>query len=173
MSEPLSELHRWARKYVKAGWWIFPLPPGCKKPRDAEHTFLHASNDLAQIDKWWAENPEYNIGLDCGRSNIVAVDVDTKDGKVGNESFYTLINGDLDAVGTVIARTWSGGWHYFYEGDFPRTINAFKGEGLLDIDLCGSGGYVVLAPSVVTEDGKTGAYSWVHEEGDRPPFLPF
>jgi hypothetical protein len=168
----MTALHTYARKYVKAGWYIFPLKPFGKEPltKSGHHD---ASNDLVQIDKWWREHPDANIGLDCGRSNIVVVDVDTKNGKVGDKSFYTIIDGDLDAIGTPLARTWSGGWHYFYQGDFPRTINAFKGDGLPDIDLCGKGGYVVLAPSVVKEGGKSGTYRWEHEEGDRPPFLPF
>lgn len=171
----MTALHAKARSYVKAGWWIFPCHPLSKRPA-TENGFHDASNDLAQIDKWWTENPEYNIGLDCGRSAIVVVDVDVKDGKQGAESFVALIDENFDVLATPTALTRSGGRHYFYAGNLDRKINAFKNVGLPDIDLCGAKGYVLLAPSVVREDGKTGTYRWTHETEkpprERPDFLP-
>jgi len=171
----MNELHIYARRYVKLGWYIFPIKPGTKKEHYLTNGFNGSSNDPKQIDDWWTRWPDANIGLDCGRSGIVVVDVDTKDGKNGGESLVEIIQGDFEPLETPVAITWSNGRHYFYTGEFPRTIDAFKGRNLHDIDLCGGGGYVVLAPSVVTENGKTGTYRWAHEEQgeDRPPFLPF
>jgi hypothetical protein len=168
----MSGLAAEARRLTKAGIWIFPCKPGTKIPA-TKNGHKDSSNDPAQADKWWKENPEYNIGVDCGRSNIVVVDIDTKDGKQGDKSFDILAEGHPEVRETPTAITWSGGRHLWYQGDFPRTINAFKGEGLPDIDLCGRGGYVIAAPSVIREGGKLGTYRWTHEEGKRPPFLPF
>lgn len=164
----MSELQRWARKYAKLGWYIFPLRPLGREPM-TPHGYKDASNDRAQIDRWWGETPDANIGLACGRSNIVVLDVDTKNGKTGGESLVAIIGTDESFLWTPTAVTWSGGRHYFYEGQHERRI----GKLGKDLDICGGEGYVVLAPSVVHEDGRRGAYFWTHEEGERPAFMPY
>lgn len=164
----MSELHTWARRYAKLGWYIFPLRPLGREPL-TPNGFHDASNDLAQIDRWWAETPDANIGVYCGKSGIVVLDVDTKDGKTGGASLIAIIGTDDSLLGTPTAVTWSGGRHYFYAGAHERRI----GKLGKDLDICGGEGYVVLAPSVVHQDGKKGAYAWTHRDGERPPFLPY
>ena len=59
------------------GWRIFPLMPKTKKPRSGSRGVYDASNDPEQIRRWWAENPNYNIGLACGKaSGVIVLDGD-------------------------------------------------------------------------------------------------
>ena len=64
----------------------------------------------AQIEAWWAEHPDANIGVLC--DDMIVVDVDVKRGKQGVESFKKLgLPND-----TLIVKTPSGGLHFYYRG---------------------------------------------------------
>ena len=85
-----------ALAYVARGWFVFPLKPGTKNPL-TKHGFKDASNDPKQIRDWWAKTPQANIGLDCGRSNVLVIDVD------GDEGLETL--GDLEIARGLVYHT--------------------------------------------------------------------
>ena len=59
---PISELHEMARGYARDGIKIFPCIPDGKAPAIAGG-FTKATCNLAQIDKWWGENENFNIAL--------------------------------------------------------------------------------------------------------------
>ncbi len=71
-----SELHQAALDYAAKGWPVFPCLPGTKKPATA-NGFKDASVDPAQIDAWWAENPDYNVALEAERAGLAIIDADT------------------------------------------------------------------------------------------------
>src|ERR1700733_14287500 len=76
------------------GWHVFPLRPGTKRPARPDHDEQHcdgtdprccdghtggehrATPDPARIRRGWADEP-YNIGIACGPSRLVVVDLDT------------------------------------------------------------------------------------------------
>jgi putative DNA primase/helicase len=137
---------------------VFPLQPNGKIPA-TPNGFKDATTDELTVCAWWKDTPAANIGLPTGqRSGFFVLDVDPKNG--GLESLAKLPELPL----TRIARTPSGGFHYFFTWQTPLGNSAGKlGPGL---DTRGEGGYVVVAPSVV--DGKR--YEWVNE--DDPAELP-
>jgi AAA domain/Bifunctional DNA primase/polymerase, N-terminal len=98
-----------------------------------------ASSDPAQIRKWWAANPDYNIG--CCTTGLVVFDCDVKDGKHGIMS----ANGIGLKKTTLIVRTASGGLHYYYDtgANYANAVEILGPTSGLDIRAYN--GYV-LAP---------------------------
>ena len=68
-----------ALQYAACGFAVFPLRPGSKLPRSGSHGFYDATTEPAQIEAWWTENPDYNIGFPVG-DGIIAIDLDTNHG---------------------------------------------------------------------------------------------
>ena len=143
--------------YARRGWYVFPLLPGTKEPRRGSRGLLEATLDLATIGGWWRENPEYNIGLACGPSGIVALDVDPKNG--GNLGLVKSLYGEM-ATETVTNLTPSGGMHYLYAAGEVEIRNS-AGKLAPGLDIRGVGGYIVVPPSIVNGT----AYAWEVECG--------
>jgi len=158
-----------ALAYAKRGWYVFPLTPGKKSPPLVPHGCNDATTSEAQIREWWAQWPDANIGVNCGMSGLVVLDVDTKNGKVGGNSLIDLIGENFSLLDTVHAHTWSGGSHYFYKGECKSSASKLA----KDLDIKGEGGYVVLSPSEIHEDGLMGRYRWEKNEGEKFPIAPF
>jgi len=110
--------------------------------------------DLGQIDAWWTANASYNIGFLPGGAGLIVIDIDVKGGAVGMQTAREL--GLLD-VATLKARTPSGGLHLFFAK--PAALGHVGNSHALGagIDVRADGGYVLLAPSVLT-GGRT--YVW-------------
>ena len=95
-----KNLREAALEYAEQGKHVFPCYPATKIPM-TENGFKDATTDPVQIKKWWAENPEANIGLRTGSTgekpnpdDIWVLDLDPRD-KQGNltgvkESVKTL-----------------------------------------------------------------------------------
>jgi hypothetical protein len=77
--EPKLSMLSYAKACVARGWKIFPLQPRQKNPA-TPHGFKDATNDLEQINRWWTENTNYNIGVACGESNLTVLDFDSDTG---------------------------------------------------------------------------------------------
>lgn len=143
-------LHEHALACVDQGWAVFPLVPNTKRPL-TDNGFKDASKDIAQIQKWWTEHPNANVGLATGKmSGIVAVDVDVKEGAKGRESISQL----KGLPPTLTVSTPSGGWHLYYTCP-PEGLRSRVGV-LPGIDVRGDGGYVVASGSLI--DGKPYEY---------------
>jgi hypothetical protein len=169
----------WALFYASMNLYVFPLAPQSKKPISRSYGLLDSTTDPDQITKWWRENPRYNIGMNCGMSNKVVLDIDVKNGKNGMLSAYELFGENLHFFETKSSRTPTGGFHFFYE---YAGIDVCNSVGVLGVglDIRATGGYVVLPPSFVDdpEENVKGSYSWVLvEDGDLHgktlPCLPF
>jgi hypothetical protein len=125
-----------------------------------------ATNDEAELTKWWGMWSNANIGIATGhRSGIVVLDVDEKSGGVAtlkalNEAYGTQMAG-------VIAKTGGGGFHVYFKhpgGYWPNTQGSPTmpspiGQGL---DFRGDGGYVA-APGSEHLSGQL--YRWVKDCG--------
>ena len=149
-----------ALTYAARGWAVFPLVAGTKQPLTA-HGFKDASIDSEQIRRCWTRNPSANIGVATGAvSGITVLDVDIKPwkGKHGNDTLLALIRDHGALPDTPWQRTWSGGLQYFF-AHAPGVRNSASRVGQ-DLDIRGDGGYVVVPPSVVTEDDRSGTYEW-------------
>lgn len=118
--------------------------------------------DLDQIVRWWRVWPTANIGIDCGKSNLLVFDADT---------YKDVYDGSTDVIGeydeeTVTVLTGGGGTHLFYNREGKPYGNSTRGLPP-GIDIRGQGGYVVVAPSL-HESGKRYQYENDYEPHVRP-----
>ena len=133
----------YALEYAKRGWYIFPLRPKDKRPL-TQHGVKDSSNDIEQVKRWWTQWPNANIGLDCGASGIIAVDVDAKSGGVQS---WSMLKQDYNLPDTLTSRTGGGGFHLLYT-DPKRQYRNSTSKIAQGIDTRGQNGYIVLPPSV-------------------------
>lgn len=153
-----SELHQAALDWSEAGFYVFPIKPGHKAPAFVQDWENTASRDPAQIDVWWQQWPEANVGCALGRSGHCVIDVDPPRGV---ESLKALE--PLPATFTTI--TPRGGFHYWFKGTVPSTV-AKLGP---NIDTRSRGGYVLVPPSIIYPDvydnnPNGGPYVYENEE---------
>lgn len=109
-----------------------------------------ASTDLTVLRDWFADD-RYNIGIVCGPSGVVVIDVDPRNG--GDEALADLIAelGPLPA--TVTADSGGGGTHYVFRrpsGDLESKL----GPG---VDLLRDSRQFLVEPSLHPSGG---AYRW-------------
>jgi hypothetical protein len=141
------------------GWHVFPVHHGGKQPEVTKWE-QRATCDPERIRRWWGTRTS-NIGLACGPSNLVVVDLDRPKGGQqrfnADGSIYTGAVGYdqlADAVGngesgfgqTFTVATPSGGFHLYFA--HPETGPQFRNTAgkLADlVDTRSHGGYV-LAP---------------------------
>ncbi len=136
-----------ALRYVARGWFIFPIKPGKKKPplvkwRD------ESSKDPDQIEKWWTETPDANIGLDCWKSGIVIIDIDDKDERDGSYNWAELTSKLEINIATPTVITGTGGQHLYFRAPKDRKIKTGSDVLASGIDVRAWGGYALLPPSI-------------------------
>ncbi len=165
--------------YAARGWHVFPCRESDGKPytdRDGKertprakqpytpHGLDDATTDPAQIRQWWGRWPGAAIGLNCGRSGLLAIDLDTKHGHNGPATWAAL---GLSEAGALLSQTPSGGRHVVYTANGAQLGNTAGrlGDG---IDTRGNGGYIILPPSTTTD----GAYIALNDWGAAPAPLP-
>jgi hypothetical protein len=138
------DLIQHARELAKQNFRVFPLSPLSKIPAKVSEDFPRiATTDLAQIEKWWAQNPKYNIGIST--NELVVIDVDNKSKKPGLATLAQLRAEGKDLPETFEQVTPTKGHHLFYSTLEPirQGVNVL-GAGL---DIRAEGGYVVGAGS--------------------------
>ena len=149
-----------ALELASLGWHVFPLNRGAKTPMQGGRGYLDATTDPEAIRSWWTRFPDANIGIACGASGLVVLDIDPRNG--GEDTLARLVarHGPLPA--TLEARTGGSsqpGRHLYFRGDLRKGV---LGPGL---DLQGAGAYVVAPPSVVVAP-----YEWT--TGGEPEPVP-
>ncbi len=154
-----NELLTTAMEYAAAGFRVFPLKPGGKKPITA-NGFKNATTDAEQLRRWWTSHPAANIGIACGAAsghNLTVVDLDIKPGKNGLRELFDWQKEHGELPKTLTVKTGGGGYHYYYFTDKPyKNGTDILGAGS-GIDVRDAGGYVVAPPSV-HESGSR--YEW-------------
>jgi DNA-binding transcriptional ArsR family regulator len=134
-------------------------PGKCPRVRWSERS----TTDEEQIRKWWGRPNAWdgqlpNIGIDCGRSGLLALDVDAYKEHAGDiTDFLTIAE-----QSTVTVVTGGGGQHLLYRAGGKPYGNS-TGSLPAGIDVRGVGGYIVVAPSV----HKSGQL-YMYEEGYGP-----
>ena len=159
----------YALAMARLGWWTFPLLPRDKRPDGqlAPHGCRSASCDERQLREWWTDRPDHGIGLACGPSGLVVLDVDPRNG--GDEHLRELVAG-RDWPRTPCAKTGGGGWHFLYRAPYDAStgeVLRLRGKLAAGIDVKGDGGYIAVAPSVHPSGER---YLWSPE--GRPTETP-
>jgi predicted P-loop ATPase len=171
-----------ALAYAKVGWFVFPLHSvrdrkcSCgraecgnqgKHPRTM-HGFKDATTDPAKIAEWWGQWPDANIGIACGDSKLVVVDIDPRNN--GDEGLVELERQFGQLPKTRTSLTGGGGWHIIYHVPMgtapPRCwIPAWP---VMGIEIKADGGYIVAPPST----HMLGTYRWDVGQPDWPDDAP-
>jgi len=122
-----------------------------------------ATTDLAQIEKWWTENPDYNIGLYAAPSGFFVIDVDPRNG--GDKSLLRLLDRASGEIPQTVSATTGQyeinhqtvvGEHLLFRAKPGLRFVNPKKENLVGIDLKHNG-YIVAAPS---RHVNGNSYSW-------------
>jgi Bifunctional DNA primase/polymerase, N-terminal len=145
------------------GWHVFPCVPGGKKPALRGSWQRRATTEPARIRAWWSQ-AAYNIGIACGPSGLVVIDLDIHHGdQPGDPTAATGVNvltglceqhGQPYPLPTYALDTPSGGSHLYYAAPDGRVRNSAGRLGLL-IDVRAAGGYVIGAGSRIGERAYT------------------
>ena len=128
-----------ALDYANSGWYVLPVKPNSKAPA-TEHGINDATLDNNQIRKWWTENPHYNIGIATGKSNLVVIDLDPRNG-----FDMTTLNDWLAGNFTRTVSTPQNGVHLYYRD--PGVD--LKGKAGAGVDVQHGNKYVLAPPSRV------------------------
>lgn len=163
-----------ALDYARLGWHVFPtygiktLPDGkfqcqcgdegCKSP--GKHPFHKlapqghhsATTDEATIRKWFSGEHKLNLAISLENSNLIAVDIDPRNGGLMTIEALEARHGDL--VSDVLQLTAGGGEHRVFS--MPKNMGHLPGKLGNGIDLKANG-YIVAWPSF----GVSGVqYEW-------------
>jgi putative DNA primase/helicase len=148
-----EELLAAAHAAQKRGWRVIPIIPKDKRPADAgwQNTPPMSSAD---IQATW-EDGRYNLGVATGApSGFWVLDVDPDSGGMESAAALQAEHGKLPT--TVVVQTGGGGWHFYFampDFDVRNRQSSVLGRG---IDVRGTGGQVVIPPSV----SDKGGYRW-------------
>jgi len=142
-------------------FYIFPLSKGTKIPVAGSKWKDESTKNKDQIKKWAKEFPGCNWGVDTGKSGLVVVDADIKNGKDGT-IWYDFQNeiGNIWTP-TLTVRTPSLGIHYIYKSPFGVSYASSVGKVAEGIDIRAMGGYIVGAGSTLDEYGGA-EYKIIH-----------
>lgn len=145
------------------GFWVFPLGIGVKTPAVMGWQEA-ATKDEARIRQCWKGAKGHNVGIYTGMFGdegeaLLVVDVDNKNGLEGSCAWHEMLR-QYGSPATAIARTPSGGFHWFFTVPeaMAQGVNTL-GPGL---DTRSRGGYVVGAGSYLPGAGR---YEWVQKPG--------
>lgn len=162
---------------IKRGWTITPLLPKKKIPRGKWKDLEWQFTTEEQVLTHWLDYPNDNYGIITGLSKIKVIDVDCgyKIDDQGNKIQKNKISGqviqELTEHSTLTVKTWSQGYHYYYQTDGEAKDNLGVIEG---IDIKGDG-YVVGFGSYVEDkdnNGKITQFGLYNLQDDTNP-LPF
>lgn len=154
--------------YADRGWKVLPLKPGGKAPLGAlvPHGKDDATSDLGAVLTWWRRVPRANVGLSCGPSGFVVLDVDPRNG--GDDHLHELERELGRLPETVQAETGGGGAHYLFRHPGGQLVGKLAPQG---VPLADAGvdvkdaGYIVAPPSTHPSGGR---YEWDLGPDDVP-----
>jgi hypothetical protein len=160
---------------AERGWAVFPCRPGDKRPavQDWER---RACADPETIGRYWPSQ-KHNVGIACGPSGLVAVDLDTH-GELsadwqlpgvhdGKDVFAQICEwAGMEWPTTHTVTTPSGGWHLYFRA--PEGAEIRNSASLIGpmVDVRGRGGYVVGECSVI------GGQAYEALDDDAPAPMP-
>lgn len=163
-----------ALQHARNGFYVLPLIPHSKKPLISDWPRLATTNPL-QINAWWNQNPDANIGIACEVSNLIILDFDTAKGSAvpdgwrkfnvssGEEVFLEVCKriNVIPPVDTYSVSTPSGGKHLYFFDDSRPIKQGTEVNGWWKVDTRSRGGYIVAAGSRIIDENVEGVKEYV------------
>ena len=160
-----------ALAYVAAGWFVFPVRPGTKRPA-IDNWDENSSDDPDQIERWWVENPRYGIALHVGRSGAIAFDLDALALAVivdaGRPDIADALADAGGINGTRRPEISTERAHYLFSctpSEFGNSAGDFGRWG----EVRGKNGYIVVAPTEHPDADTKGGLYWQVRTGELTP----
>jgi Bifunctional DNA primase/polymerase, N-terminal len=147
----MRRFERAAMDLAARNYHVFPCKTRGKAPATA-NGWRDATRDWAQIGRWWTHKADLNIGVACGPSGVVVLDVDPKHGADPREIQDELELGDPHVLtGEAPPRSADypdslegvRGAHWYFAEQMPTVKNILPG-----CELRGDTAYVIAPPSV-------------------------
>lgn len=140
MNRAAKEAYMTPYELLTMGFYLFPVSgklPLVKWTKES-------TKDPEQITKWETLANRTGWGVDCGKSGLAVLDIDS--GKVPSalDSLTGLEFEYGDLPRTLLIRTPSGGYHRIYKGTIRNSASTKLGAGL---DTRGAGGFIVAPGS--------------------------
>lgn len=159
-----------ALAYAARGWRVHPIPPGLKHP-GMDRWQENATTDTGRIGKYYGLNPDHGVCIVTGaESGVFAIDIDPDDG--GDDSLRALEAQYGPLPDTVESVTGGNGRHLLFAwpdtGDIRNSASGVLGVG---IDVRGTGGQIVVAPTV-HPNGRRYAWEVEHDPLDGVAVAP-
>lgn len=155
----LSTCGEAAVAFARKGLGVIPIASN-KRPAKKFAGLPNMTPD--ECAEWWERHPSHGLALKT--EAFFVVDIDVHNGAPGVESFKSIGHPEW-FEDTLVARTASGGWHYFFmkpEGNVIRqNIGAMPGIDIKAHD----NNYVVVAPTTTDK----GAYRWMNHKPIKEP----
>ena len=160
----LGDIGNAALHYAGLGLSVIPLEPEAKRPAVVTGNGVYAATtDADQIRRWWTANPLFNVGVACGASGLVVIDVD---GHRGEKSLAALERrlGDLPETveqitpGKILDGQHTGKGRHLIFKDEQHHLSSMEAIGA-GIDVRAIDGQIVVAPS--RHPDGTGTYEFV------------
>src|ERR1019366_168943 len=140
------------------GWHVFPCLPGDKRPA-VDKWEQRACADPGRVTRFWP-GPRHNVGIACGPSGLVVIDLDTHGTLPEDWRMPGIIDGrDVLAQlcewagqpwpSTYMVATPTGGWHLYFRAPAGSGIRNSAGKLAPAIDIRAGGGFAVGAGSVI------------------------
>ena len=144
---------------ASAGFAVFPLAPGGKRPPAGTRGVTDATADPAAVRAAFAAAPRgANVGL--ATAGLLAVDVDPAPGGGPNPWLTPAVRREFRGVPSVA--TPRGGIHLYFRQPTGGRLRNTRGRLAPGVDTRAGGGYVVAPPSVV--NGRR--YRWTRRPVD-------
>ena len=141
---------------AERGFAVFPVQS--KRPLVSWRADSSADPDTVRAMPWGEAT---GIGVDCGKSGLVVVDIDDLD---AIPDLSEQLGWDPTSDVTLISRTGRGGMHLFYRAGSTEVKNSAS-KVVQGVDIRGSGGFVVIPPSA-HDSGAT--YEWLTDHEPAP-----
>ncbi|OUE30906.1 hypothetical protein BFL35_07755 [Clavibacter michiganensis] len=133
------------------GYAVFPVRENTKAEQLVPSWKAASTTDAEQVATWFGVDfPDANVCIDTGKSGMVVIDLDVKNGVDGIATWAALTEG-MDLSAAPVVRTPSGGRHIYFQ-DLAGEWRNSAGKLGPGIDVRGVGGYV-LAPGSVLPGG--------------------
>ena len=154
------------------GWYVFPMRfvksedgKVVKRPLTKWGSKGGVTNyDLDKIRRWWKKWPDAGVGIACGPSELIVIDVDGED---GTHSLARLEE-SLGALPKTLTALTSRGRHLYFDAPLgaPTTAGSL-GTGIDTRGSGGAGGYVIAPPSHNPFTNTN--YRWADENAGLAP----
>lgn len=141
---------------AKQGIYVYPLSAGSKVPLKGSNGEKDATVDQNVIKDWFIQNPNRNLGINLGASELAVIDIDQHNEEangIKHWSDYLRNHGPeyMDSLKTYMECTPHIGYHLFYKTNKPlpkEDIELVPGVELLS-------GKVMAAPSFISEANRS------------------